>query len=277
MPGVGTSGERQLIPLMRAILWIGGFFVLVAGIQLWVFSGRTADYFAWTIASDITAAFIGSFYWAASVLALLSAREDTWARARLGVPGVLAFVWLTLLATLLHLDLFHLDEGSWTARAAAWTWLVIYVIEPPVLLAAFVLQLRAPGEDPPRTDPLPRGYRALLAVLGGLLVALGAAMFAAPSEAAEHWPWALTELTSRAIGAWTVAMGGLLLAIRWEDERSRIRLGSYVPTAFAALAAVAMARFADQVDFSSGGGIAVLALVAATGAAGLYGWRISTG
>ncbi len=141
--------ERPLIPLMRAILWVGGFFVLVAGVQLWVFSGRTDDYFAWTIQSEMSAAFIGSFYWAASILALLSATQHTWARARLGVPGVLAFVWLTLIATLIHLDLFHLDDGPFTAKAAAWTWLVIYVVEPPVLLLAFVLQLRTPGGNPP--------------------------------------------------------------------------------------------------------------------------------
>ena len=274
---MNATEERRLIPLMRAILWVGGFFVLIAGVQLWVFSGRTDDYFAWTIQSEMSAAFIGSFYWAASILALLSARQETWARARLGVPGVLAFVWLTLLATLLHLDLFHLDEGPFTAKAAGWTWLIVYVVEPPVLLLAFVLQLHAPGGNPPRVDRLPDGYRAVLAVLGGVLVLLGIAMFVAPLEVAEHWPWPLTELTSRAIGAWMVATGGLLWAIRWEDERSRIRMGTYMPVAFATLAAIALVRFSDEVDLGSACGIAVIALIAAIGATGLYGWRISTG
>jgi hypothetical protein len=269
--------ERPLIPLMRAILWVGGFFVLVAGVQLWVFSGRTDDYFAWTIQSEMSAAFIGSFYWAASILALLSATRQTWARARLGVPGVLAFVWLTLIATLIHLDLFHLDDGPFTAKAAAWTWLVIYVVEPPVLLLAFVLQLRTPGGNPPRVDRLPDGYRAVLAALGGILIALGLAMFVVPLEVADHWPWALTELTSRAIGGWMVAMGGLLFAMRWENERGRIRLGTYVPTAFSGLAAVALIRFSDEVDLGSACGVALVALIAALAAAGAYGWRISTG
>jgi hypothetical protein len=262
---------------MRAILYVGGFFVLVAGIQLWVFSDRTDDIFAWTILSKLSAAYIGSFYWAAAILALLSARQETWARARLGVPGVIAFVWLTLLATLLHLDLFHLDGGGFKAQADAWVWLVIYVIEPPVLTWAYVRQLRTPGGDPPRTDPLPAAYRATLAFLGCLLLALGLALFVAPLEVAEEWPWPLTELTGRAIGAWTIAVAGLLLAIRWENERSRIRLGTYVPLAFAVLAALAIARFSEEADMSSGGGVFVLALVAALGATGLWGWRISTG
>lgn len=269
--------ERPLIWPMRAILYVGGFFVLVAGLQLWVLADRTDELFAWTIDSRMSAAFVGSFYWAASILALLSAREATWARARLGVPGVLAFVWLTLLATLLHLDLFHLDEGGFKAQAAAWVWLVVYVLEPPILAWAYWRQLREPGGDPPRTNRLPGAYRVVLALLGGFLVLLGAVMFAAPLEVAEEWPWGLTELTGRAIAAWLVAMGGLLLAIRWEDERSRIRLGIYVPVAFVVLAALALARFSDEVDLSSGGGAFVLGLLAALGATGLYGWLISTG
>ncbi len=271
------STERSLIWPMRAILYVGGFFVLVAGLQLWVFADRTDEIFAWTIDSRLSAAFIGSFYWSASILALLSAREQTWARARLGVPGVLAFVWLTLLATLLHLDLFHLDEGGFKAQAAGWVWLIVYVLEPPALTWAYWRQLREPGADPPRTARLPGAFRAVLAALGGVLIALGAVMFVAPLEVAEHWPWALTELTGRAIAAWLVAVGGLLLTIRWEDDRSRIRLGTYVPLAFVALAAVALARFGEEADLSSGGGVTLLVLLAAIGGAGAYGWRISTG
>jgi hypothetical protein len=274
---VSATGERPLIWPMRTILCVGGFFVLVAGIQLWAFSDRTDEIFAWTIQSQMSAAFIGSFYWAAAILALLSARQATWARARLGVPGVLAFVWLTLLATLLHLDLFHLDEGGFKAQAAGWTWLVVYVLEPPLLLWAFIVQLRTPGADPPRTDPLPGAYRACLAALGGLLITLGAVLFAVPLEVGEHWPWTLTELTGRATAAWLIAVGGLLLAIRWEDDRSRIRLGTYVPLAFVVLAGLALARFGDEVDLSSSGGVGLIAILVALLATGAYGYRISTG
>lgn len=269
--------ERPLIWPMRAILWIGGGFVLVAGIQLFVFPTRTDEFFAWTIASGMSATCLGSFYASAAVLALLSAREPVWSRARLGVPGVLAFVWLTLAATLLHLDLFHLDEGDTQARIAGWTWLVIYVVEPPLLLLAFVLQLRAPGGNPPRSDPLPRSFRALLLVQSALLLALGAVLFAVPLDVAEIWPWQLTELTGRAIAAWLVAVGGLLAAIAWEDDRSRIRLGTYLLVALAALQAIALARFGEELDFSSVEAIVYVASVASLGVTGAWGWRTSTG
>lgn len=269
--------ERPLIWPMRAILWIGGGFVLVAGIQLFGFPDRTDEIFAWTIKSRMSATFLGACYLAASVLALLSAREATWSRARLGVPGVLAFVWLTLGATLLHLDLFHLDEGGARAQIAAWTWLAIYVVEPPLLLLAFVLQLRTAGGNPARRDPLPSPYRGLLLVQAAALLALGSVLFAIPLGVAEIWPWKLTELTGRAIASWLVAVGGLLAAIAWEGDRTRIRLGVYMLVAFVALQAIALARAVGEVDFGSAAAVIYLAALASLGLTAAWGLRIARG
>lgn len=269
--------ERLLMRPMRAILWIGGGFVLIAGVQLFGFPGRTDEFFAWTIGSEMSAAFLGSFYLVAAVLALGSARQETWARARLGVPGVLAFVWLTLLATLLHLDLFHLDHGPATAQVAAWVWLVIYVIEPPLLGIAFWLQLRAPGQDPARPGPLPRPFRGFLLVQAAAVAALGTVLFVFPLDVAEIWPWQLTALTGRAVAAWLIALGGLLAAIAWEDERSRIRLGIFAIAALVLLQLTTLARFGDELDFSTASTAVYLISLAGLGVTGAWGWRISTG
>jgi hypothetical protein len=272
-----VASERRLSGAMRALLYVGGGFVLVAGFQLWVLADRTDDVFAWTIRSELTAAYLGSFYWAAAVLALLSAREPTWARARLGVPGVLAFVWLTLLATLLHLDLFHLDGPGVAAQAAGWIWLAVYVAEPPLLLWAFVAQLRAPGTDAPRPNPLPRPYRAALAVQAAILILLGAALFVAPRDVGDVWPWALTELTGRAIAAWLIAVGGLLAAIRWENDRGRIRLGLALIFTLVVLQALALVRFGDEIAWSQLEAAVLVAFTATLLASALAGWRMSTG
>ena len=110
---------------MRTILLVGGVLVTIAAIQLFVLSTETDRFFAWTIKAPISAAFLGAFYGSASVIAFLSAREEQWARARVGVPGVIVFIWLTLLATLLHLDEFHLDSDHSLARSVAWVWVVV--------------------------------------------------------------------------------------------------------------------------------------------------------
>lgn len=60
------------------------------------------------------------------------------------VQGVLVFLWLTLLASLLHLSTFHLT-GSGPAAVAAYAWLAIYAVDPPLLTVAVWRQLsRAP-------------------------------------------------------------------------------------------------------------------------------------
>jgi len=265
--------ERPLIWPMRALLYVGGGFVLVAGLQLWLLSGRTAKLFAWTIDSEMTAAFLGSCYWSAAVVALLSAREQTWAAARVGVPGVLAFVWLTLLATLMHLGLFHLDATGALAQAAAWVWLAIYVAEPALLLWIFIAQLRTPGGEPPRADPLPGPYRMALAALAAILVGFGAVLFIAPAEVGDAWPWQLTPLTGRAVGAWLIAFGGLLAAMWWEQDRGRVRLGVYALLTLVPLTTIALARYGDEVTWSQPAAFVLIAFLASVLGVGLYGLR----
>ena len=91
---------------MRWVFGVGSVLVTAAGVQLFVLTDHTTRYFAWTISSGLSAAFLGAFYFTALVLASGSARQAEWARARVGVFGVWLFVTLTLVATLLHLDKF---------------------------------------------------------------------------------------------------------------------------------------------------------------------------
>lgn len=266
--------ERELFWGMRWILWIGGGFVLVAGIQLFVFADRTDELFAWTIEPPATAALLGAFYWAAAVLAFISAVQPTWARARIGVPGVLVFIWLTLVLTLIHIDRFHLDDGGFRAQLAAWVWLVIYVLEPPALLWAYVVQLRLPGVDPPRDDPLAPWLRGVLGALAAFLCAFGAALFVAPEDVGELWPWQLSALTGRAVAAWLVAVGLLLAAMVWENHRTRVRPGMALLITLAPLAVAAPLRFSDGIDWGASM-VVYLAIAGVLGGAGIGGWRLA--
>jgi len=75
---------------------------------------------------------------------LISARQRVWARARVAVPGVLLFTLLTLVATLIRLDLFRMDCFF------GWAWLVVYMVVPSAIIVGLVGQLRVAGDDPPR-------------------------------------------------------------------------------------------------------------------------------
>jgi hypothetical protein len=79
-------GFKPLVPGMRRLLVIAAVLVLLAGFQLFVLTGRTSTYFAWTIANPLAAAFLGAGYWASVSIEALSGRQRLWANARIAVP-----------------------------------------------------------------------------------------------------------------------------------------------------------------------------------------------
>jgi len=268
-----TGGAyRCVTPGMRAILWVGVALVFVAGTSLYVLTEHTERYFAWTIKVPLSAAFLGAFYYTACVIAAMSVRRREWARARVGVPGVTVFLWLTMLATLLHLDLFHLSSTVGTARGAAWAWLLIYILDPIAIAILWIPQAREPGDDPPRTAPLPTWYRAVILVEGILLVILGAVLFAAPATAPHLWPWTLTPLTARMSAAWLVGLGITLACAYGENDWDRIRPASAGLVALVGFQALALARFSGAVAWRTGpawGFVVLLALDLVLGVVGL--------
>src|SRR5215831_15297783 len=180
---------KPLLPAMRWMLYVAALLVFLAGCQLFIFSDRTASYFAWTIHNPLAAAFLGAGYWASVPFEALAARQRIWANARIAVPTVLVFTLLTLAATLGHLHLFHLGSHfAISTRFVTWAWIAIYTVVPLLMLIFLAVQLRTPGGDPPRSAPLPGWFYALLAVQAVVLLGFGVALFAAPGQAA-WWPW----------------------------------------------------------------------------------------
>jgi predicted outer membrane lipoprotein len=136
-----------LLPITRFSFQLGILLATVAGIQLYVLSTRTADFFAWTIGVPLTAAFLGAFFWANTPGFGIALRVGEWPKVRILIVATLALTVLMAITTLRHLDILHLDEGGFLARLAAWSWLVVYVGLPWLLLASFVRQERV-GLDP---------------------------------------------------------------------------------------------------------------------------------
>ena len=267
------------MPLMRLALILGAVLTFVAGVQLFVLTDHTADWFAWTIGAGSAATIIGGFYWTACVLSFLSWRRRVWAEARVGVPGITAFLWATLLTTLLHLDKFHFSDASFTGEGAAWAWLVIYVVDPALVTTALFLQARAPGMDPERGSGFARWYVGALAGTGVAFLVLGVIMIAAPSLIIGRAPFPLTDLTSRAIGSWVIAMGGVYLATAWENDRIRVRPAAVASVVVIILLAVGTLRYRDEFTWSASGWAYLVALgfLAALGAIGLGAGRRDAG
>ncbi|WP_122818014.1 hypothetical protein [Nocardioides pantholopis] len=257
---------------MRRLLLLAAFLVFLAGLQLFVFPERTADWFAWTIAPPMTAVFLGAAYWSSAVLEVAGARAADWHRARVAVGSVLVFTTLTLVVTLVHLDRFHLGaEHPAGARAITWGWLAIYLLVPVALSVVGVVELRrartGAGAAPGRRLPVP--LRSLLLVLGVVLVGTGVVLLVAPDTASTLWSWPLTPLTARAVGAWLVGLGWAAGHAGLIDDVLAVRPVGFTGVTFVVLQAVALARYGE--DLSSGPAAAAYGVgLAAIGVAAVW-------
>ncbi len=273
---------RPTMPAMGTFLVVASLLVLGIGTPLFLAPTETDTLFSWTVNPPLTAAFLGAAYWSAFLLEILAARQRTWARSRIAVPSVLLFTAMTLVATLMHLDKFHFgSESSGLTRGITWIWLIVYAMVPPILAVLFWLQLRRPGPDPTRSAPLSAGLRGLLAVQAVVMLPLGVALFVSPTAVGTAvWPWSLSALTGRAIGAWLIGVGVAAAHSVWENDLVRLSgaFGSYI--AMGVLELVALLRFAGAdhpvtgdpvLDWAAARTWIYLVFVVGVGVAGLWG------
>ena len=267
---------RPTTPGTRMILLIASVLVFLVGVQLFVLTEMTDTFFAWTIKSPLTAAFLGAAYWASCAMEFVASRRHTWVHARIAVPAVLVFTGVTLVISLIHIDLFHLDEPSLMTRFFTWSWLFVYAVVPPVMLVLLVRQVRAAGIDPPRRWRLPMWFRAVLGVHAAVLIPMGIALLLVPTVASQLWPWTVTPLTGRAIGAWLLGLGIAATQAVAENDWMRIRPATMSYTVFAVLEFAALARYPGELARDTPAAwIYLLFLTSALGI-GLYGWWQAT-
>ncbi|HZA27878.1 MAG TPA: hypothetical protein VE915_09620 [Actinomycetota bacterium] len=236
-----------ILPVTRLSFLLGMLLATVAGIQLYVLSTRTADFFAWTIGVPLTAAFLGAFFWANTPSFVVALRDGEWPRVRILIVATLSLTVFMAIATLRHLDIFHLKEGELTARLAAWAWLIVYVGLPWLLIASFVQQERAgAGLAYSVRDPLLGWVRVyfLLQAVGATILGLGLSF--APGVFADIWPWALPPLPAGAVGAWVLAFAAASWWVLREGDWQRIRIAIPGYLAMCALQLLAAFRFRNE-------------------------------
>jgi len=265
---------RPVTRLMRALLVAGTVLVLVAGTQLYVLTAHTGTYFAWTIASPLTASSIGAYYYGAAVIAGMSAWQRRWDRARVGIPGILVFLWMTVGATIGNLSVFHLHDTAPAPRIAAIAWLVVYLADAPLMLLAYVLQPGARASDPPRAAPVPGWHRVVCLAVGVPAVAVAIGLYASPDRLAAHWGWPLTPIAAQVEGAWLAALGVLLAAVAAEGDALRSRPAYAGMVALGVFHLVVVARYPSTLHGAPGTAwIVLFVLVGLLGADGLVRGR----
>jgi hypothetical protein len=248
-------------------LWLLAYAVIVLafGISLFFLSEHTDRYFAWTIDTPLTAVYLGAATLAAFPTALICAARTKWADGRSLLWGGSVAILTLDVATVIHLDLFHMD------KLTGWLWVVLYAAAVPTLAAVLALQLRERGQDTPRHARLPRAVRLVLAADAIVLLAVGTTLFAFPADAESVWPWQLPPLASRAIGAWVLALGAFVLQILFEDDWRRVRPAMVYLACFGALELVGLLRYSGTPDWSAPRSWLYLGVLGTLLSIGLYG------
>lgn len=260
--GSPESAEKGLTPGMRRLLYAAAVLVFLAGVQLFVFPERTERYFAWTIQPHLTAVFLGASYWSSVAFEVMAARQTRWADARIAVPTVFVFTVLTLVVTLVHLENFHLGgEFEAATRAVTWIWIAIYAAVPVLMAVLMVVQRRRSGGDPARAVSPPTWLVWLVGAQAVLLLVVGTALLIAPTDVESVWPWELSALTGRAVGAWLFSLGVAAGHAVWERDPGRLRPAAAAYVVFGVLQGVALLRYPQVRDWTSAGSIVYVAFL----------------
>lgn len=244
--------ERRVTPQIRTFFFgVGCAFSGLAGLVLFLFPEKSDTLFAWTIVRGDTAAFLGACFLGISLLSFLCYSVDEWRAVRIGFVAILAFVATMTLATLLHLDQFHFGSDEPIALVAAFGWTLVYLAAPAAGAILLSRQLQEPGTDQGPATPIVPGLRYLYLAQGGLLALVGVVLFVAPGSADSLWPWPLGSLPARAVGAFLIGFGILLVGIGRENAAEILEPPGAACWWLAVLAGMAVTRFDGNVEISS--------------------------
>ncbi|NYG05769.1 hypothetical protein BJ986_000256 [Phycicoccus badiiscoriae] len=237
--GGGTdagAGDDRILTSTRGLSAFIAPFLLVAFVLLYGYPGDTARLWSWPIQAHMTSmllasAYLGGCYFFLRVVLL----EQHWAAVRAGFVSVALFATLLGIATILHWDKFT------HTKVAFWLWAGLYFTAPFLVLAALLTNQRYAGQPAPDAPRLGQVPRLVVAGVGGLAVLTGLFLFLVPAQAITVWPWPLTPLTARVVGA-TFCLGAAALAVLLDDRWEAVRLMRTVQLVMFGLILVAAVR-----------------------------------
>lgn len=219
----GTASDDRVLPLTRGVSLVIIPFLVVAFIVLYPWPADTARLFAWDVEPSLTPMILGSVYLGGAYFFLRAVRAKQWHTVKGGFVPVATFATLMGVATIAHWDRFT------HTHVAFWLWAGLYFTTPFLIFWVWLANRR---HDIAGTDAdllLPAATSRIIAVLGGLSVLTGLFLFVLPDRAADIWPWALTPLTARVLGAiFCLGIAGLgaLFDRRWSSARILLQVAA---------------------------------------------------
>lgn len=204
-------------------------FLLVAFVVLffWPSASDTARLFAWRLAPTFTPMVLASVYLGGAYFFARAARATEWHRVERGFLSVGLFATLMGIATILHWNKFI--HGN----VAFWLWAGLYFTTPFLVFGVWFLNQREESASTDQDLLLSDGTAVFIGVIGVGAVAFSLFLFLWPKTAIHIWPWKLTELTARVMGA-IFALGvagvGAFTDKRWTGARILLQVEALMLT-----------------------------------------------
>jgi hypothetical protein len=216
-------------------------FLLTGFVLLYLFPSDTKRLFAWTINPTMTSMVLASAYLGGAYFFLRVLREQHWNVVKTGFLSVALFASLLGAATILHWDKFN------HRHVAFWIWTALYFSTPFLVFGTWFANRRFAA--PARVDELRIGRvsRWVVGLIGLLALIQGIVMFLAPTAVIAIWPWTLTPLTCRVVGA-IFCLGSAGIEVVFDPRWSTLRLMLQVESLMVALMLVAAVRARGQFD-----------------------------
>jgi hypothetical protein len=203
-----------VLPFTRGLAIVIIPFLVAATTILLIWPTKTGELFAWPIQPPMTAMMLGCAYLGGIYFFFRVAIARRWHTVQAGFLPVTVFASLLGVATILHWDRFTHTHISF------WTWALLYFTTPFLVLGTWLWNRKY---DPRLPDPgevlLPQPARWLFFLAGVATLTIAVLLFLLPNLMIAAWPWKVTPLTARVVGAMFALPGvlGLEFAIdtRW--------------------------------------------------------------
>lgn len=219
-------------------------FLLVSVPVLLIWPGESGRLFAWPVMPALTAMILGAVYLGGAYFFFRAARAHQWHAIKGGFLPIATFATLMGVATVLH-------WGKFThSHVAFWLWAFLYFTTPFLIVGVWVRNRRREDRRPVDDVTVPAAMARIIGAIGVLAVAVSVFLFLFPEQAIEVWPWMLTPLTARTMGA-IFALGVAAVGAFSERRWSAFRIMVQVEVFMLVLIVIAGIRSAADMDPSN--------------------------
>lgn len=238
--GKSVARDDVVLPATRVLSAFIVPFLVVAFVVLYGFPRRTDELFAWKIAPPMTPMTLGAVYLGGAYFFVWAFRAKAWHTVKSGFVAVGTFASLMGVSTIVHWDRFN------HSHVAFWLWAGLYFTTPFLVWGIWAANRRRDSRPEPHDLLLPPIARVMMGVTGGVAVVAGLFLFLLPERAIDVWPWQLTPLTSRVLGAvfmLGIAALGVVSDPRWSSARLMLQVQVFMLTLILVAAARSRADF----------------------------------